>query len=175
MSAPQGPRASNNSRGQSQTRTRPRTDVFSRGGAVRRNFSPPSQDISMGDAPSGQQSSTERPRGERGARRQTSPRRTRGESRGARGAGRYASLGPSRGDRSQQNFKPPPSEYKIRNKKWVNPTSLNASIQSHAGKIADPRKASWRNRSFDPAYRKQIDDLYQTVCIFFPASTDRKI
>ncbi len=175
MSAPLGPRASSNSRGQSHSRTRPQPRVLGRGGGVGRNFSQQSLDISMGDAPAGQQSSLGRHRGESGARRQTSPRRAQGESRGAGRAGRHVSPGASRGDGSQQHYKPPPLENKIRNKSWVNPASLNASFQSHAGRVVDPRKASWRNRPFDPAFRKQIDDLYQTVCIFFPASTDRKI
>jgi len=175
MSAPLGPRASSNSRGQSHSRAQPRSRGLGRGGGVGRDAPPPSSDILMGNAPAGRQSSSGRPRGESRARRQTSPSKARGESRGARRAGRHVSPGPSRGDGSQRNFKPPPSENMIRNRSWINPASLNASFQSHAGKVADPRKARWRNRPFEPAYRKQIDDLYHTVCILFPASTDRKI
>lgn len=171
MSALLGPRASTN-RGQLYTRGRPRARASTRGSGTGRHVSV-SSDVSMADAPPPQQPSG-RPRGENGARRQPNPRRARGELRGGARGGRHVSPGAPGGDGPQQRPKPPPSQANVRNKSWINPVALNASIQSHAGRTTGSKIASWRKRPFDTAYRKQIDDLYQTVCIFFPASTDRK-
>lgn len=177
MSAPTGPRASSNSRGQSSSRARPRSRPFIRGGGVGRNAPQQSSDISMKDAPADPQTSSSRARGERGVRRHTSPRGARGESRGAKRegwTGRQTSPGAAGEDGSQHRLKPVPHQNNFRNQSWVNPTAVNAAFQSHAGKPADSRRASWRNPPFDDSYRAKIEDLYQTVCIFFPASTDWK-
>ena len=105
---------------------------------------------------------------------------TRGQTRGSRrtssGAaargGRQTTPPSIRGNTSHQGLKRPPSQTRVQNRTWKNPASLSAAFQSHAGKVANSRYASWRNPPFVDLslYNKQMNDLYQTVSIRLPCA-----
>ena len=102
--------------------------------------------------------------------RQPSPARTQGDD----GAGQqtYTGLTAHRG--SSHSLKPPPTQNRPRNKTWRNPASLNAAFQSHAGRITDSNTARWRTPPYDDSrtYQKQMTELFQTVRLPLPPSTD---
>ena len=149
MSATSGLWLRGSNRGRGQTRA----GVRSRGGKAVGRSSQPVHEESNTDG-----TSVEVPRG---------PRASLGAT--ARG-GRQAPS--TKGNVPQQQLKRPSDHNDSRNKSRRNPVSLNAAIQSHAGKFAKSRDASWRNPPFgDPqVYNKQMNELYSTVCIRCPCA-----
>ena len=81
--------------------------------------------------------------------------------------GQQTTLPPTRGSTFHQHLKRPHNQTRDQDEKWKNPASLNAAFQSHAGKVANSREASWRISPFDdpPLYIKQMNDYYQNVCV----------
>lgn len=166
----QGARPRSSSRGNGPLRGSVRSSGVRLGTGDRPPPRGPALNGTRGEARGARRTSPSATRGDGQAGRQTSPGRSRGDGR----LERHTSPGETRTRGSQRHLKPPPVQTNDRHKPWRNPASLNADFQSHAGKVTNSKTASWRNPPFEDlrVYNRQMNDLFQTVCVFSPASTD---